>query len=160
MLEVDQPIPRCNCGLAGDVESVASLTGIEHNLLPYWLTRFPDHELRRVEPSAAGAKLVRGSASGATRWPGGSSASRPWRSAGCSRSPPTSPTRDAYFVGGGVLETAPHFRDWFVDEISRYTQLRTEQQRASELVIVPGLDSAGARGSAIAALESLRPGNA
>ncbi|MBO0837032.1 MAG: ROK family protein, partial [Actinobacteria bacterium] len=34
-----QPLPRCNCGLAGDAESVASLTGIEKNLLPYWLTQ-------------------------------------------------------------------------------------------------------------------------
>ena len=39
----------------------------------------------------------------------------------------------AYFIGGGVLETAPHFRDWFVDEVSRHTQLRTEQQQAAEL---------------------------
>ena len=61
----------------------------------------------------------------------------------------------AYFVGGGVLETEPHFRDWFVEEVSQHTQLRTEQQQVSELVIVPSLDSAGARGSAIAALESL-----
>ena len=35
----------CNCGFAGDVESVASLTGIEKNLLPYWLSRYPDHAL-------------------------------------------------------------------------------------------------------------------
>ena len=62
----------------------------------------------------------------------------------------------AYFVGGGVVETEPHFRDWFVEEVSRHTQLRTEQQLASELVVVPGLDAAGARGSAIAALGSVR----
>lgn len=29
-----QPPPRCNCGFHGDVESVASLTGITNNLLP------------------------------------------------------------------------------------------------------------------------------
>ena len=38
-------MPACNCGFVGDAESVASLTGIEQNLLPYWLTRFPDHRL-------------------------------------------------------------------------------------------------------------------
>jgi glucokinase len=27
----------------GDAESVASLTGIENNLLPYWLTKFDGH---------------------------------------------------------------------------------------------------------------------
>ena len=40
LLEHGQPLPACNCGQLGDVESVASLTGIEKNLLPYWLTRF------------------------------------------------------------------------------------------------------------------------
>ena len=25
-----------------------------------------------------------------------------------------SPTPDTYFVGGGVIEAAPHFRDWFL----------------------------------------------
>ena len=47
LLAEGQPIPECNCGFLGDVESVASLTGIERNLLPYWLTRFPDHELAK-----------------------------------------------------------------------------------------------------------------
>jgi len=32
----------------GDVESVASLSGIERNLLPYWLSRYPDHPLAEV----------------------------------------------------------------------------------------------------------------
>ena len=41
LLEEGQPVPACNCGLRGDVESFASLSGIEQNLLPYWLTRYP-----------------------------------------------------------------------------------------------------------------------
>ena len=45
LLEETQPFPSCNCGQQGDVESVASLTGIERNLLPYWLTRYEGHEL-------------------------------------------------------------------------------------------------------------------
>src|SRR6185369_4612277 len=49
LLQEGQPLPRCNCGFDGDVESIASLTGIENNLLPYWLTRFKGHELTRVE---------------------------------------------------------------------------------------------------------------
>ncbi len=62
LLEPDQPVPECNCGLAADLESVASLSGIERNLLPYWLTRYPDHplaELAASSPSAA-ARAVRG----------------------------------------------------------------------------------------------------
>ena len=59
LLEDDQPITRCNCGLTGDVESVASLTGIELNLLPYWLTRYPDHELASVEPVVGARRRAR-----------------------------------------------------------------------------------------------------
>ena len=58
LLEAGQPMPECNCGQRGDAESVASLTGIEKNLLPYWLSRYPDHELAQVELSKA-AKMVR-----------------------------------------------------------------------------------------------------
>ena len=60
LLANGQPVPMCNCGLAGDAESVASLTGIEKNLLPYWLTQFPGHELAAVQPLAKAARLVRG----------------------------------------------------------------------------------------------------
>src|SRR4029079_13967768 len=42
-----QPMPACNCGQSGDAESVASLTGIQNNLLPYWLTRYEGHPLRQ-----------------------------------------------------------------------------------------------------------------
>ena len=59
LLEPGQPLPHCNCGFDGDAESVASLTGIEKNLLPYWLTRYPDHELAKAESLAKAAKLVR-----------------------------------------------------------------------------------------------------
>src|SRR5439155_27182725 len=58
LLEPDQPVPECNCGFSGDAESVASLTGIGKNLLPYWLGRFPDHELAG-QPIEKAAKLVR-----------------------------------------------------------------------------------------------------
>ena len=63
LLGPGQPVPACNCGLYGDAESVASLTGIEKNLLPHWLTRFPDHELAPGQPGPhgreAGARLRR-----------------------------------------------------------------------------------------------------
>src|SRR5262249_2111894 len=38
LLAPGQPVPVCNCGFSADAESVASLTGIERNLLPFWLT--------------------------------------------------------------------------------------------------------------------------
>ena len=66
LLEDGQPIPQCNCGFLGDAESVASLTGIEKNLLPYWLTRFAGHELHASRSPKRAAKLVRTSASRGT----------------------------------------------------------------------------------------------
>ena len=63
VLEDGQPIPQCNCGFEGDVESIASLTGIKKNLLPYWLTRFPDHPLAEGVDRQGGedaARLRRG----------------------------------------------------------------------------------------------------
>ena len=59
LLAEGQPVPVCNCGLPGDGESVASLTGIEKNLLPYWLSRYPGHDLHTAGPAHQAAMLVR-----------------------------------------------------------------------------------------------------
>lgn len=162
LLAEGQPVPWCNCGLVGDVESIASLTGIENNLLPYWLSRYPDHPLAGVTPIGAAARRVRGFAVD-----GDQMALQIFRQQAMAlgwlfsiAANYTDP--QAYFVGGGVVESAPHFRDWFVDQVRTHTQLREEQLEASEFVLVPGLDTAGARGSAIAAMASItnptRPG--
>ena len=58
---------------------------------------------------------------------------------------------DVYFLGGGVVEAAPHFRDWFLDKVRANTSLREEQARVEEIALVPDRDMAGARGSAVAA---------
>src|SRR5262249_29674097 len=58
LLAPDQPVPACNYGFAADAESVASLTAIEKTLLPYWLTRYPDHELAAL-PVWKAARLLR-----------------------------------------------------------------------------------------------------
>jgi hypothetical protein len=60
---------------------------------------------------------------------------------------------DTYFVGGGVIEAAPHFRDWFVATVRENTIFYVEQTEIAEITLVPDLDMAGARGSAIAAKE-------
>ena len=60
-----------------------------------------------------------------------------------------------YFLGGGVVETSPAFRDWFLAKVRDHTDLREEQQRAATFALVPDLDMAGARGAAIAARETL-----
>ena len=63
---------------------------------------------------------------------------------------------DAYFVGGGIVEAEPHFRDWCMDIIRASTELRDEQRQIVQFAVVPDLDMAGARGSALAALQVLR----
>jgi hypothetical protein len=63
-----------------------------------------------------------------------------------------------YFLGGGVVEAAPHFRDWFLDRVRESTELREEQARVAEIALVPDGDMAGARGSAVAARDWLLRG--
>jgi predicted NBD/HSP70 family sugar kinase len=156
LLADDQPVPLCNCGLAGDVESVASLTGIEKNLLPYWLSRYPDHPLVSEPSPARAAKLVRGYGE-----QGDEMALRIFEQQAIAMarlftiaSNFTDPS--AYFVGGGVVEAAPQFRDWFLTMIREHTLLRAEQAAVASFALVPDRDMAGARGAAIAASDTLR----
>jgi glucokinase len=155
LLEDGQPVPECNCGLAGDVESLASLTGIEKNLLPYWLSRFEGHDLAGVGSLEKAAKLVRGYGES-----GDPMALQIFRQQAIAlgrlfaiAANFTDP--DTYFLGGGVVETAPHFREWFLATVREHTALREEQARVASFALVPHLDMAGARGAAVAALESL-----
>ena len=66
---------------------------------------------------------------------------------------------DAYFLGGGVVETAPHFRVCFLEKVRESTALKEEQAAVARFEVVPHLDMAGARGAAIAALERILAGN-
>jgi glucokinase len=155
LLEDDQPLPMCNCGFGGDAESIASLTGIVMNLLPYWLTRFEGHELSAV-PAAEAAKLVRGRGED-----GDPMALKIFEQQAMAlgrlftiAANFTDPS--AYFVGGGVVETGPRFREWFLDKVREHTILREEQARVASFALVPDLDMAGARGAAIAARDASR----
>jgi predicted NBD/HSP70 family sugar kinase len=150
-----QPLPRCNCGLAGDVESIASLTGIEKNLLPYWLGRYSGHELAKTGSLPKAARLVRGYGEEGDELAlaifeqQAMALGRLFTIAANFTDP------DMYFVGGGVVEAAPGFRDWFLGRVHQHTVLRAEQERVASLALVPDRDMAGARGSAIAARSSL-----
>jgi predicted NBD/HSP70 family sugar kinase len=155
LLAEDQHMPVCNCGLAGDAESVASLTGIAKNLLPYWLTRYPSHELAKAPSMAHAAKLVRALACAGDQLAlavFGQQADAMGRLCTVAANF-TDP--HAYFIGGGVVEAAPAFRDWFLGRVREHTQLRDEQARLVEFALVPDLDMAGARGAALAAAAEL-----
>ncbi|MEU4771888.1 ROK family protein [Micromonospora sp. NPDC023644] len=159
LLAPDQPVPTCACGFAGDAESVASLTAIGRNLLPYWLGRFPDHPLA-AEPPERAAKLVRGygergdALAREVFTQQAMALGRLFTVAANFTDP------HAYFVGGGVVEAAPEFRDWFLATVREHTVLREEQAASATFALVPERDMAGARGVAIAALEALRAGPA
>jgi glucokinase len=156
LLAEGQPLPTCNCGFVGDAESIASLTGIEKNLLPYWLTRFENHELSRVGDLRQAAKMVR--ALGEREDPlalrifeqQAMAIGRLFTIAANYSDP------DTYFLGGGVVETTPKFRQWFLGKVREHTALREEQASVATLALVPDLDMAGARGAAIAALDALQ----
>jgi len=155
LLADGQPVPECNCGLVADTESVASLTGIERNLLPYWLTRFPDHELSRAGSIGEAAKLVR--SYGESEDPmaleifgqQAMALGRLFTIASNFLDP------DAYFVGGGVVEASSKFREWFLARVRDHTSLRREQLEVAAFALIPDLDMAGARGAALAASDSL-----
>jgi glucokinase len=155
LLAEGQPMPVCNCGFSGDVEGVASLTGIERNLLPFWLSRHPEHELARVGSITQAAKLVR-----AYGEKGDPLALRIFEQQAIAigrlftiAANFTDP--HGYFVGGGVVEAASHFREWFFSKVRESTRLKEEQEAVARFTVVPDLDMAGARGAALAALESI-----
>ena len=63
-----------------------------------------------------------------------------------------------YLLGGGVVEAKPGFRDWFLGRVRVHTVLRAEQALVESIALVPDLDMAGARGSAIAARAAVMAG--
>jgi glucokinase len=152
LLGPGQSVPGCNCGQWGDAESVASLTGIQNNLLPYWLTRYQGHGLSALPLGQAAKQVRRYGEEGdelalAIFKQQAIALGRLFTIAANFFDP------GAYFLGGGVVEAVPHFRDWFLAEVRANTVLREEQAKAAEISLVPDLDMAGARGSAIAAFD-------
>jgi predicted NBD/HSP70 family sugar kinase len=156
LLADGQAVPTCNCGFVGDAESVASLSGLERNLLPFWLTEYPDHPVAGLATKDA-ARQIRtfGEA-------GDEMALKIFEQQAIAigrlftiAANFTDP--DAYLVGGGVIEAEPHFRSWFLDKVRSATTLRAEQLEVAQFALVSDLDMAGARGSALAALHAIRP---
>ncbi|HEX2524439.1 MAG TPA: ROK family protein [Terriglobia bacterium] len=158
LLEADQPVPKCNCGREGDAESWASLMGIKNNLLPYFLRKYPAHPLWQIEEtSGERAKRVR---SFGER--GDEMARLIFRKQAVALAALFDIAMqfldlNAFFVGGGVVQTKPEFREWFLQVIREHLPLRDEQKAVS-VEAAPDGDMAGARGAARLALESWYPG--
>jgi predicted NBD/HSP70 family sugar kinase len=149
--------PECNCGRTGDLESLCSLTAIEKNILPYFLPRYPGHELARMDFHQA-AKLVRGLAEK------GDALSREVfrvqaHALGLFFDEMVNTfDPDAFIVGGGALETGKQFQDWFIEQIRAAMPAQREEQAGIPIHVMPNGDTAGARGAAIEALKLAREG--
>jgi glucokinase len=147
--------PQCNCGRIGDLESLCSLTAIERNLLPYFLERYPGHELGKMEPRQA-AKQVRaladeGDAMCEEIFLAQAHALGLFFDEMVNTFDP-----DALFVGGGALEASPEFQRWFLEQIRVGMPGQREEQAGIPIYVMPNGDTAGARGAAIEALKLAR----
>jgi predicted NBD/HSP70 family sugar kinase len=147
--------PRCNCGRTGDLESLCSLTAIERNLLPYFLPRYPGHELAKQDLHQA-AKLVRSLAD-----QGDPLCKEIFRvqahALGLFFDEVINTfDPDALIVGGGALEASPQFQSWFLKEIRVAMPAQREEQAGIPIHVMPNGDTAGARGAAIEALKLAR----
>ena len=147
--------PECNCGRTGDLESLCSLTAITKTLLPYFLVRYPGHELANMDVSKA-AKLVRGMAE-----KGDSLCREIFRvqahALGLFFDEMVNTfDPDALIIGGGALETGVDFQSWFIAETRAGMPGQREEQAAIPIYVMPNGDTAGARGAAIEALKFAR----
>ncbi|HVW09780.1 MAG TPA: ROK family protein [Bryobacteraceae bacterium] len=146
--------PVCNCGREGDLEALCSLTAIEKTLLPYFLGRYPDHELAKAGPGAA--KKVRGMAER-----GDAMCREIFRvqanALGLFFDEMVNTfDPDALIVGGGAIETSAEFQQWFIGQIRAGMPVQRAEQADIPIHIMPNGDTAGARGAAIEALKLSR----
>ena len=136
---------------------MCSLTAIEKTLLPYFLPRYPGHELGKIDIHQA-AKLVRGMAEK------GDELSRDVfrvqaHGLGLFFDEMVNTfDPDALIVGGGAVETSQEFQRWFIDEIRAGMPTQREEQAGIPIHVMPNGDTAGARGAAIEALKLARQG--
>jgi predicted NBD/HSP70 family sugar kinase len=149
--------PHCNCGRIGDLESLCSLTAIGRTLLPFFLQRYPNHDLGKLELPEA-AKRVRGLAERGDAmcrdiFQVQARALGVFFDAMINTFDP-----DALIVGGGAIETGADFQRWFVSEIRAGMPRQREEQADIPIYVMPNGDTAGARGAAIEALTLARSG--
>jgi glucokinase len=152
---IEGMVPQCNCGRLGDLEALCSLTAIERTLLPYFLQRYPDHELHGVTDRNRAAKQVRGLAER-----GDAMCRAIFRvqahALGLFFDEMVNVfDPDALIVGGGAVEADPAFRQWLLDEVRVGMPRQREEQMDIPIHVMPNGDTAGARGAALEALKLL-----
>ncbi len=147
--------PQCNCGRLGDLESVCSLTAIEKTFLPYFLPKYPGHQLASEDRSRA-SKMVRGMADR-----GDAMCREIFRvqahGIGLFLDEMVNTfDPDALIIGGGALEASEGFQKWFIQQVRVGMPTQREEQADIPIYVMPNGDTAGARGAAIEALKLAR----
>jgi predicted NBD/HSP70 family sugar kinase len=150
-------VPHCNCGRIGDLESLCSLTAIGRSLLPFFLKRYPNHELADVDP-LVGAKRVRGLAERGDPMCRDIFRVQAHAMGLFFDEMINTFDPDALIVGGGAIETDESFRRWVIDEIRAGMPAQRQEQADIPIYIMPNGDTAGSRGAAIEALKLARDG--
>ena len=140
------------------MESLCSLTAIEKSFLPFFLTRYPGHDLGKLGDLHGAAKLVRGMAD-----KGDALCREIFRvqanALGLFFDEMVNTfDPDALIVGGGALEASSEFQSWFIEEIRAGMPTQREEQADIAIYLMPNGDTAGARGAAIEALKLARQG--
>jgi glucokinase len=148
--------PECNCGRIGCLESVCSLTAIERSFLPYFLARYPAHDLGNVNDLHKASKLVRGLAEKGDPMCVDIFRVQAHALGLFFDEMVNTFDPDALIVGGGAIETSEPFQRWFTDEIRAGMPSQREEQADIPIYVMPNGDTAGARGAAIEALKYAR----
>jgi len=148
--------PECNCGRVGDLESVCSLTAIAKTFLPYFLEKYPGHELGKMGDLKRASKFVRGMAD-----KGDAMCREIFRvqahGIGIFLDEMVNTfDPNAMIIGGGALEASADFQKWFIDEVRIGMPAQREEQADIPIYVMPNGDTAGARGAAIEALKLAR----
>jgi glucokinase len=151
-------VPECNCGRTGDLEALCSLTAIEKSFLPFFLPKYPGHDLAKLGDLGRAAKQVRGLADR-----GDPMCKEIFRvqahAIGLFFDEMINTfDPDALIVGGGALETSPEFQRWFIEQIRVGMPRQREEQADIPIYVMPNGDTAGARGAAIEALKLAKQG--
>jgi glucokinase len=149
---IDGLDPQCNCWRTGDLESLCSLTAIEHSLLPYFLAKYQGHELAAIDDMGYAAKLVRGLAETGDPMCREIFRVQAYALGLFFDEMVNTFDPDALIVGGGAMETGPEFQRWFIDEVRAGMPIQREEQADIPICVMPNGDTAGARGAALEAL--------
>jgi glucokinase len=149
-------IPACNCGRTGDLESLFSLTAKEKKQLPYFLARYPGHELGKLGDLHKASKLVRGLAENGDAMCRDIFRVQAHAMGLFFDEMINTFDPDALIIGGGALETKEEFQRWFLDETRAGMPLQRSEQADIPIYVMPNGDTAGARGAAIEALKWAR----